>query len=260
MFGPRRLAPVLLAAALLSGCGRRPPPRRLHTGGRHVVVLLPGWMSGGAQVKPLSDAIGDVARAEVHRLQLKGLGVSGTLPEYADELEAYIAKLRLGPQDRLDLVGFSFGGLVCRWYAEVLRGAPRPHWIVTVCTPHHGTRRGKWLKAITTLREMQPGSKAILKLHRRRRKDIRYFSVRLSRDNVVEPRFSSVLSGAKNYEIDGKSHQTAPYSRSVTRAVQAIYLGTAKPSGPQELTDHQRALLKLDPSAKSFPKPPDSAP
>jgi triacylglycerol lipase len=250
---------LLLAAVAAAGCRKRPPPKPIHTGGRHFVVLIPGWMSGGAQVKPLSDAISRQVRVEVHRLELKGLGVTETLPEYAEELERFVAGLELRPQDRLDLVAFSFGGLVSRWYAEVLGARPKkPTWIVTVCTPHHGTTRGRWLRVVTTLREMQPGSEAVLRLSRSRRADIDYFSVRLSRDTAIKPHCSSVLPGAKNYELRGRTHQMAPYSRRVTATVAAIYAGTAASSGPQALSARQRAALRLPPGPAPQPKPPTS--
>jgi triacylglycerol lipase len=234
-----------MTAGLLSGCRPAAGPVPIHTGGRHVVVLVPGWMSGGAQLRPISEEIRAAVGAEVHRLELTGLGVTETFPEYAVELSNYVQKLKLGPADRLDLVGFSFGGLVCRWYAEVLRGELKPTWIVTVCTPHHGTTKGRGFKIVTTLREMQPGAGTILKLAGSRREGVEYFSVRLSRDNVVKPQCSSILPGAKNYQVEGKTHQMAPYNKHIKATVRAIYEGKAVPSGPQQLSEQQIRLLGL---------------
>src|SRR5262249_36305304 len=64
--------------------------------------------------------------------------------------------------ERIDLVGHSEGGLIGRYYVQKLDGAARVRHLVTLGTPHRGTR---WAytghlvrRVLPSLRQMAPGS------------------------------------------------------------------------------------------------------
>ena len=64
--------------------------------------------------------------------------------------------------ERIDLLGHSEGGLVGRYYVQKLNGAGRVRHLVTLGTPHRGTR---WAysgylvgRVLPSLRQMAPGS------------------------------------------------------------------------------------------------------
>jgi pimeloyl-ACP methyl ester carboxylesterase len=121
--------------------------------------------------------------------------------------------------DRLDLVAFSMGGLVCRHYLEV-RGGPANR-LVTVCTPHGGTTKGAgFVRASDSLRDLQPGSEFLEALNALpRRRDVEYHSVFLARDRTVRPPESARLPGAANHQVPGSLHGLAPFNPRVRRAV-----------------------------------------
>ena len=64
--------------------------------------------------------------------------------------------------ERIDLVGHSEGGLIGRYYVQKLDGAPRVRHLVTLGTPHHGTRwarSGRLVRhVLPSLQQMAPGS------------------------------------------------------------------------------------------------------
>ncbi|MEU5364734.1 alpha/beta fold hydrolase [Streptomyces sp. NPDC005925] len=67
---------------------------------------------------------------------------------------------------RVDIVGHSLGGLIARYYAQRLGGDARVRTLVTLGTPHSGTRAVPLADAHPVVRQMRPGSPVIEELTR----------------------------------------------------------------------------------------------
>lgn len=67
---------------------------------------------------------------------------------------------------RVDVVGHSLGGLIARYYVQRLGGDARVHTLVTLGTPHSGTRTAPLLAAHPLVRQMCPDSDVIVELRR----------------------------------------------------------------------------------------------
>ncbi|MEU4199536.1 alpha/beta fold hydrolase [Streptomyces sp. NPDC026294] len=67
---------------------------------------------------------------------------------------------------RVDLVGHSLGGLIARFYAQRLGGDLRVRTLVTLGTPHGGTRVAPLMSAHPLVRQMRPHSDVIEELAR----------------------------------------------------------------------------------------------
>ncbi|HTR34281.1 MAG TPA: alpha/beta fold hydrolase [Bryobacteraceae bacterium] len=78
------------------------------------------------------------------------------LPELARQLDDYI-RAAFGEDETVDLVGFSMGGLVSRYYLQRLGGMERVRRLVTIGTPHHGTWSA-YVLGSPGVRNMRPGS------------------------------------------------------------------------------------------------------
>ncbi|MFV2119139.1 esterase/lipase family protein, partial [Streptomyces sp. Act-28] len=63
-----------------------------------------------------------------------------------------------------DRVGHSLGGLVARYYVQRLGGAPRVRTVVTLGTPHGGTRAALLAGVHPLVRQMRPGSSVLREL------------------------------------------------------------------------------------------------
>ncbi len=62
--------------------------------------------------------------------------------EYLEVLAAQIATLihqKLPPDRSIDIIGFSMGGLVSRYYLQRLGGIDRVQRFISISAPHHGT-------------------------------------------------------------------------------------------------------------------------
>lgn len=65
---------------------------------------------------------------------------------------------------RVDLVGHSLGGLIARYYVQRLGGDARVRTLVTLGTPHGGTRAIPLLTPHPLVRQMRPGSELLQEL------------------------------------------------------------------------------------------------
>lgn len=66
--------------------------------------------------------------------------------------------------DRVDIVGHSLGGLIARYYVQCLGGDLRVRTLVTLGTPHSGTKAIPLASAHPIVRQMRPGSEVIEEL------------------------------------------------------------------------------------------------
>ncbi|MFD3550272.1 esterase/lipase family protein [Streptomyces sp. NPDC058655] len=67
-------------------------------------------------------------------------------------------------QERVDLVGHSLGGLIGRYYVQRLGGDTLVRTLVTLGTPHCGTRAAPFMNAHPLVRQMRPGSEVLAEL------------------------------------------------------------------------------------------------
>ncbi len=74
----------------------------------------------------------------VHTLNLVPNNGDVGLDELAKQVSDYVTAT-FASQQRLDLVGFSMGGIVSRYYVQRLGGINRVQRFITISSPHHGT-------------------------------------------------------------------------------------------------------------------------
>jgi triacylglycerol lipase len=94
-----------------------------------------------------------------------GLG-SKPLLDLAQRLDEAIQSA-FGPEQPIDLLGFSMGGVIARTWIQLLAGAPRTRRFISVASPHQGTLTavpwpGLWLAGVA---DMKPGSGLLERLN-----------------------------------------------------------------------------------------------
>lgn len=85
------------------------------------------------------------------------------LDQLATQIQRYVESA-LPPKQLLDIVGFSMGGLVSRFYVQRLGGLQRVQRLVTVASPHNGTWTAyfRWNAGAA---QMRPGSPFLTELN-----------------------------------------------------------------------------------------------
>lgn len=123
------------------------------------------------------------------------------------------------PQDsRFVVVAFSMGGLVARSYLQDLGGASRCDALVTLSTPHHGTRTA-FLHYGKGAAEMRPGSVFLNELEsgQSRLGGMPILSYRTPLDLIIVPSTSSLWERAVNVEVPVLLHAGMTSSAKVIR-------------------------------------------
>ncbi|MCX5273242.1 esterase/lipase family protein [Streptomyces virginiae] len=129
----------------------RPPVLLLHgfTDNRSVFVLLRRTLGAGGR------------HVEAYNYSPFTLDLRVTARHLARRVEELCE--RTG-QERVDLVGHSLGGLVGRYYVQRLGGDRRVRTLVTLGTPHSGTRVAPFMDAHPLIRQIRPDSEVITEL------------------------------------------------------------------------------------------------
>jgi len=74
----------------------------------------------------------------VHSLNMTPCNGDRGLEHLAAQVSSFVAHTFL-PDQPFDLVGFSMGGIIARYYVQRLGGINRVQRLVTISSPHHGT-------------------------------------------------------------------------------------------------------------------------
>ncbi|HWL52152.1 MAG TPA: hypothetical protein VNQ90_06945 [Chthoniobacteraceae bacterium] len=164
------------------------------------VVLVHGIKDDGRKMRRLAAYLEGLGRATHCCDLLPNRGEVG-LERLAEQLAAYIEKEVLAGQPaarQVDLVAFSMGGLVSRYYLQRLGGLKRTRRFITLATPHGGT----WLAYLTNrpgCLQMRPSSPFLRDLDRDAEtlREVGFTSIWSPLDLVILPATNSVVPHAR---------------------------------------------------------------
>lgn len=142
------------------------------------------------------------------------------LEKLAGQLKSEINR-HFGPRERFSLVAFSMGGLVSRCYLQELGGAARCDRLITLGTPHNGTKTAYFYGG-EGARQMRPGSEFLARLSHSegRLGTMPVTSFRTPFDLVIIPSTSSIWERAENAEFPVIAHPLLTRANQVVDAVE----------------------------------------
>ncbi|MFI8997152.1 lipase family alpha/beta hydrolase [Streptomyces sp. NPDC053542] len=137
---------------------------------------------------------------------------------------------------RIDLVGHSLGGLIARYYVQRLGGDARIRTLVTLGTPHGGTRLASLLPAHPLVRQMRTDSDVIKELARPapncRTSFVCFWS---DLDQMMVPTETAQINHAdlrhRNIHVSGVGHLAFPVNGTVAAGIREA-LASADPTNP----------------------------
>lgn len=124
----------------------------------------------------------------------------------AEQVDQFV-NTTLGTQQPFNLIGFSMGGLVSRYYLQRLGGLTRVHKFIAICAPHYGT-----VLAFGSLRygvrQMRPNSQFIQSLNQdvHQLKQINVASLWTLADVLILPPWNSKLGIGTHKRLNVPSH------------------------------------------------------
>lgn len=152
----------------------------------------------------------------------------GPLEKTAKDLAGQIEQAFVSPPGKsLTLVAHSMGGLVCRYYIQELGGHHKVAQLITLATPHRGTRQAE-LGFGESARQMLPGSRFLEKLNDPVKSGLtRAACIWSASDNVVIPRMSAALPGQEVYPLRYLGHNAMLFSGKVAKLIGELILRRA---------------------------------
>ncbi|NEQ78407.1 MAG: alpha/beta fold hydrolase [Okeania sp. SIO2C9] len=143
---------------------------------------------------------------DVYSLNLvPNYGILG-LDKLAEQVVNYVDKI-FPPNQPFDLIGFSMGGIVSRYYVQRLGGIERVERFITISSPHNGTLTGYALN-LAAPTQMRPKSYFLENLNQdiALLEQINFTSIWTPYDAMILPARSSQVPVGKDIKIDVLIH------------------------------------------------------
>jgi triacylglycerol lipase len=185
------------------------------------ILLVPGWGDRSRSLRHIRSYLLRAGHAEnaIHLLEFRAR--FGSNIEHADEIKAWIARQR-GTGRTIDVVAHSMGGLAVRYLLHNFPvEASRIRRVISLGSPHAGTVVA-WLGLGAGAREMRPASSFLNALSNASTAGVDLVSLRAPFDLRILPGTSSILSGARNYEIRCLGHRDLLRRRSVLERIRQL--------------------------------------
>jgi pimeloyl-ACP methyl ester carboxylesterase len=182
-----------------------------------LTVFVHGYLSTGGAMRPLGEHLGHigVAARQVHFT----FGPTGSVAEVVRRLDDIIRRAQAGRDGAVRIVGHSLGGLVARYYRQVL-GRPVER-LVCIATPHGGVPRAAALRVLPLLDELAPGSStlALLDATRARLAGTAVTCIAAADDALVPDGEGSRLTGVHRVRARDVGHLGVLFDREAWDAV-----------------------------------------
>lgn len=159
---------------------------------------------------------------QVHSMNLVPNSGDAGIDELANQLALYIGT-RISAGQPIDLVGFSMGGLVARYYLQRLGGLERVRRFITISSPHNGTWTA-FLRGNPGARQMRPRSDFLKHLNRDAAvlDRIQSTTIRTPFDLMIIPSISSELAAARSLRVNVAAHPLMVRDRRVLEWVHKL--------------------------------------
>ncbi|WP_405907019.1 MULTISPECIES: esterase/lipase family protein [unclassified Streptomyces] len=200
-----------------------PDAARLPTEAKPPVVLLHGFIDNRSVFVLLRRNLAQHGGQHIESLNYSPLTCD--IRTAAELLGRHIEEIceRTG-QGRVDIVGHSLGGLIARYYVQRLGGDVHVRTLVTLGTPHSGTRVAPLMNAHPIVRQMRPDSDVIEEL-RKPAPDCRtrFVSFWSDLDQLMDPLETACVDHpdllAQNVRVSGVGHLALPVHPAVATGI-----------------------------------------
>lgn len=213
-----------------------PDTPQLPTETKPPVVLLHGFIDNRSVFLLLRRSLAQHGRHQIESLNYSPLTCD--IRTAAELLGRHIEEIcaRTGSK-QVDVVGHSLGGLIARYYVQRLGGDLRVRTLVTLGTPHAGTKVVPLANAHPIVRQMRPGSAVLEELALPapgcRTHFVGFWS---DLDHLMDPLETACVDHpdllAQNVRVSGVGHLALPVHPAVAAGIRQAL--DAEPSGGAE--------------------------
>ena len=149
-----------------------------------------------------------------------------SIPNNAGRISREVDRLRRKYRvPHVDIIAHSMGGILARYYIQRLGGDGKVRHLVTLGTPHHGTKLSKY-SIFPYLRELAPKSRTMRILHETplpTKTQMTAISGEL--DVFTRQQEAGTLAGVRQFELSSVGHAGILFSRRATQIILATLSG-----------------------------------
>lgn len=133
----------------------------------------------------------------------------------------------LGDKEEFSLVGFSMGGIVCRYYLQELGGVSRVKNFITISVPHKGTLTA-YLFPSKGVRQLRPNSEFLKNLLHNELvlTGLTLYSLRTPFDLMITPSNSSLWEIAHNKKYNSIVHSFMLFNTKLIKDIISLLKST----------------------------------
>lgn len=128
----------------------------------NTLILVHGFMDTGRRMNWMSKQLRILGWKVLTPSLLPSNGTQ-SIEKLAERLSQFIKENTL-ESDKIDLIAFSMGGLISRYYLQRLGGLAKTDRFITIATPHHGTLAAYFLP-LPGIKQMRPNSLFLIDLN-----------------------------------------------------------------------------------------------
>ncbi len=193
----------------------------LHTSAQNPVLLIHGIDDTGAVFKVMSAYLKQQGWS-VHSLDLIPCNGDAGIEVLAQQIQKYVNRTFSSDQ-AIDIVGFSMGGIVSRYYVQRLGGINRVQRFITISSPHQGSWAAYFRYNLGAV-QMRPHSRFLQDLNRdvQMLDQINFTSIWTPADVMIIPAESSRLPVGKEYIIPVLLHSWMLTSLRIVKLVAQV--------------------------------------
>ncbi|MEA5534209.1 esterase/lipase family protein [Crocosphaera sp. XPORK-15E] len=144
----------------------------------------------------------------VHSFNLQPNNGDGHLDILAEQVNHYINN-NFEPNQPLDLIGFSMGGIITRYYLQRLGGIDRVHRYISISAPNNGTLTAYALSR-PGIKQMRPNSQFLQDLNKDIHETLSHLNITIiwtPYDLMIFPAHSSKINLGTEIKIPVFSHE-----------------------------------------------------
>jgi triacylglycerol lipase len=201
-------------------------PKRRRSGSREVPILfIHGIFHNGSAFTWLKQKLALRGLRGFHELNL--YTAFHSIPKMALQTAQAVAALqaKLGVE-QVDIVAHSLGGIVARYYVQMLRGDGHVRNLITLGSPHQGTTWSR-MAPLAHVRELRPGSETFQRLADcPAPRKTQAIAVSGGLDILMRPRGSEWWEGVRNIRLRGVGHAGLLFSNRVAEIILAHVRGS----------------------------------
>ncbi|WP_448560518.1 esterase/lipase family protein [Trichothermofontia sp.] len=216
---------------------------------RNPVLLIHG-INDTAKIFRRMRAYLEVRGWEVHAISLSPNNGDSGLDELALQIDRYVEQT-FARSRPIDLLGFSMGGIICRYYVQRLGGIARVERLITLASPHNGSLMA-YLRWNIGCEQMRPNSPFLRDLNRQLEQltQVQFTSIWTPMDLMILPAVSSSLPIGTDIKLSVLAHAWMVSDPGVLLAVATALSRPLNQNARRTPAEHPQSLIDRVPQTR----------